>query len=181
MGSPMKTTLTTSTSCCATRTRLAGFRGSENNHRFLGQSVCKKGWARLVQLGFGTVDRMRRWARQGPAHRQNDGRMCNGRPVDESLSVDAWLQEIYESVAEWMPAASNVAASAVPALTEWLAAPAGPSVTTVTPGRNGARYLAHQSLQDLFHTYQNQVTRTWQPPTRHSSASSRNGTGSWCS
>ena len=96
---------------------------------------------------------MRRWARQGLAHRQNDGRMCNGRPVDESLSVDAWLQEIYESVAEWMPAASNVAASAVPALSEWLAAPAGPSVTTVTPGRNGARYLAHQSLQDLFYTH----------------------------
>ena len=56
-----------------------------------------------------------------------------------------------------MPAASNVAASAVPALSEWLAAPAGPSVTTVTPGRNGARYLAHQSLQDLFYTYQSQV------------------------
>ena len=55
---------------------------------------------------------------------------------------------------------------AVPPLSEWLSEPAwlaepamteGPSMIVASVGRSGVRYLARQSLQDLFHAYQGQA------------------------
>ena len=125
-------------------------------YRFLGRSVCRRGWARLVQVSAMAVTRMMQAVRGGLAQRPRDGRCCNGRDPEEGLSVGAFLEDTYNSVAEWMPAATDVVAPAVPALSEWLAAPAGPSATAATVGRNGVRYLAHPSIQDLFYTYQSQ-------------------------
>eukprot|EP00974_Lingulodinium_polyedra_P020415 1975220-Lingulodinium_polyedra.AAC.1 len=63
-----------------------------------------------------------------------------------------------------MPTASIVApaAPAVPALSERLVEPsadAEPSVATVTVGRKGVRYLAHQCLTDLYYAYQTLMPR----------------------
>ena len=102
---------------------------------------------------------MQRSVRDGHAERPQDARRCNGKSPDVCLSVEAFLQDMFDSVAEWMPTACDVVAPAAPALPEWLAAPSaavGPSATAVTAGRNGVRYLAHQSLQDLFYTCQSQ-------------------------
>ena len=139
------------------RDLVAASDGSRVAFRFLGQSVCRKAWSNLVQVSCGCIWKMQRAVRDGFVERPQDARSCNGRCPDGGMSVDAFLQELFDSVAEWMPAACDVVAPAAPALSEWLAAPSaavGPSANTVTAGRGGVRYLAHQSLQDLYYTYQ---------------------------
>jgi len=135
-------------------------------YRFLGQSVCRKAWSSLVQVSCGWIWKMQKNVRAGFAERPQDGRSFNGKNLsDGNRSVDAFLRETFDSVAEWMPHTSSDAAAlaapvapAAPTLSEWLASPStGPSATTVTAGRSGVRYLAHQSLQDLFYTYQSQM------------------------
>ena len=113
--------------------------GSPVVFRFLGQVVCRKAWSRLVQVSCGCIWKMQRSVRAGLPERPQDGRCCNGKGPDASLSVVAFLQDIFDSVAEWMPTESCAVAPAAPALSDWLAAPSGPSATAATGGRNGVR------------------------------------------
>jgi len=125
---------------------------------FLGETVCRSAWCRLVQISPWLLQRFQQFAREGKPQKPVDQRTLNGRPVaDVANEVNAFFAKLYEEVAEWRPDADRRSGeckphplTVVPQLSEWLAAPAveGPS-----EAHRGRRYLAHPNVVELHAHY----------------------------
>ena len=137
--------------------------------RFLGESVCRDAWCRLAQVSNRTLRSYVTGAREGRPLRAADGRAMNGKePGPQQDAVNAYLAQLYEEVAEWMPDrpardCDNLPVLLpAPVLSDWLAAPAvdGPSVC-----HRGQRYLAHRNVSELYTAYMAEgtvpVSYTW--------------------